>query len=85
MREVWRNHEIEIVSAEVATTSNTIVLLCSCYRPPSAGETWLNDFYNLLADVRNGYRNIVLAGDFNMQNILWDLVQKTTNKIAFIE
>ena len=42
----------------------------------------------LVGDICNEYRNVILAGgDFDMPNILWDLVEETTsaNEIAFIE
>ena len=47
------------------------LIVCSCYRPPNSNETWLTEFNNLLADIRNNYDDAILAGDFNFPNIIW--------------
>ena len=60
---------LEIVIVDVLTDSNTHLIVCSCYRPPQSNEAWLTEFSNLLADIRNNYDDVILAGDFNLPNI----------------
>ena len=58
--------------AGITATSNTSLLMCSCYRPPNSDHSWLDKFNNFMGDVCLGHSNIVLAGDFNMPHASWD-------------
>ena len=71
---------LEIVIVDVLTDSNTHLIVCSCYRPPHSNEAWLTEFSNLLADIRNNYDDVILAGDFNLPNINWHSDIDVTNE-----
>jgi hypothetical protein len=60
---------------------------CSCYRPTTADQNWLNNFNHYLNDVCNCYENIILVGDFNMPHISWNSPENTTGakEISFLE
>ena len=52
--------------AEITTTSNIKMLVCSCYRPPDAEKSWMNTFESFLQDVSTRHSNIVIAGDLSL-------------------
>jgi exonuclease III len=87
VREVHQNQYIEIISAEITTSSNSRLLICSCYRPPNADQNWLNNFNHYLNDVCSCYENIILVGDFNMPHISWNSPENTTGaiEISFLD
>ena len=41
VREINHNHDLEISVAELTTSSSMNLLICSCYRPPDADQTWM--------------------------------------------
>jgi exonuclease III len=59
------------VFVKLKLNSNSHLIVCSCYRPPNSNEAWLTEFNNFLADICNNYDNVILAGDFNFRNIVW--------------
>ena len=87
MREVHQNQYLEIISAEITTSSNSRLLICTCYRPPNADQNWLNNFNHYLNDVCSCYENIILVGDFNMPHISWNSPENTTGaiEISFLD
>jgi exonuclease III len=87
VREIQHGHDLEIAVAEITTTSNASLLICSCYRPPNSDHSWLDKFNNFMGDVCLGHSNIVLAGDFNMPHVSWDSPEKTSggNENTFVE
>ena len=87
VREVHQNQYLEIISAEITTSSNSRLLICSCYRPPNADQNWLNNFNHYLNDVCSCYENIILVGDFNMPHISWNSPENTTGaiEISFLD
>ena len=80
IREIKAGCNLEIVIVDVLTDSNTHLIVCSCYRPPHSNEAWLTEFSNLLADIRNNYDDVILAGDFNLPNINWHSDTDVTNE-----
>ena len=66
VREIEYKHELEVAVAEITTTSNIKMLICSCYRPPDAEKSWMNKFESFLQDVCSRHSKIVIAGDFNL-------------------
>lgn len=42
VREIEHNHDLEIAVAEITTSSNMKMLICSCYRPPDALKSWMD-------------------------------------------
>ena len=66
VREIEYKHELEVAVAEITTTSNIKIIVCSCYRPPEAEKSWMNKFESFLQDVCARHSNIVIAGDFNL-------------------
>ncbi|CAB4041282.1 Hypothetical predicted protein, partial [Paramuricea clavata] len=68
--------------AEITTTSNASLLICSCYRSPNSDHSLLDKFNNFMSDVCSQHSNIVLAGDFNMPRISWDSPEKTSGDFA---
>jgi hypothetical protein len=63
MRKVHQFQYLEIISAEITTSSNNRLLICSCYRPPNADQNWLNNFNHYLNYVCKCYENIIPVGD----------------------
>ena len=57
--------DIEVVSAELVTRSKLKYVICCCYRPPKAGQSWLENFNSFLEEVSSRYINIIICGDFN--------------------
>ena len=86
VQEIQHGHDLEISMAEITTTSNASLLICSCYRPPNSDHSWLDKFNNFMDDVCLRHSNIALAEDFNMPQI-WDTPEKTSgsNENAFVE
>ena len=80
IREIKADCNLEIVIVDVLTDSNTHLIVCSCYRPLHSNEAWLTEFSNLLADIRNNYDDVILAGDFNLPNINWHSDTDVTNE-----
>ncbi|CAB4038149.1 Hypothetical predicted protein, partial [Paramuricea clavata] len=85
VREIQHGHDLEISMAEITTTSNASLLICSCYRPPNSDHSWLDKFNNFMSDVCSQHSNIVLAGDFNMPRISWDSPEKTSGDFAGLQ
>jgi exonuclease III len=71
IREIKTDGHLEIVIIDILTDSNSHLIVRSCYRPPNSNEAWLTEFNNFLADICNNYDNVILAGDFNFRNIVW--------------
>ena len=66
VREIEYKQELEVALAEITTTSNIKMLVCSCYRPPDAEKSWMNEYESFLQDVCTRHSKIVIAGDFNL-------------------
>ena len=86
VREINHNHDLEISVAELTTSSNMNLLICSCYRPPDADQTWMDKFESFLQDVCTHHPKIVLAGDFNLPHVCWNSQELSTgtNENTFI-
>jgi hypothetical protein len=51
VREIQHGHDLEISMAEITTTSNASLLICSCYRPPNSDHSCLDKFNNFMGYV----------------------------------
>lgn len=78
---------LEIVSAELKTDSNQTLLFVSCYRPPDADQSWMDEFKNFLNYTSDKYKNVIVSGDLNLPNIPWNSIGNTTSaqELTFIE
>ncbi len=85
--EIEHNHDLEIAVAEVITSSNMKMLVCSCYRPPDAEKSWMDKFESFLQDVCTRYLKNVIAGDFNLPRVCWNSRENGTggNEHAFVK
>ena len=73
IREIKQNCDIEVTVAELTTALDTKLLVASCYRPPNEDKTWLERFNNFLDGICSNKANVILAGDFNLPQIPWNL------------
>ena len=87
VREIKHSHNLEFVLVELKTVSDSIFLICSCYRPPNADRTWIENFENFLDDVCSHHSKIVLVGDFNFPRASWNSREISTcvHETKFIE
>ena len=87
MHEFKHNYDLEIILAEITTTTNVKIILCSCYRPPNEAQTWIKRFNNFLGNIFSRHKHTILAGDFNLPQISWNSPEQTTgfSENAFIE
>lgn len=78
--------ELEIVSTELRTVTNQKILYCCCYRLPDANQCWMYKFKIYLQTICDLYENIIMAGDFNLPNIHWDMMENTSgaNELVFV-
>ena len=78
--------DLEIVSAELRTVTDTNFLFCCCYRPPNADLSWMDKFKTFLDTICDLYENVVIAGDFNLPNIPWRSIEKAAgiNELSFL-
>ena len=60
---------------------------CFCYRPPNEHPSWMDVFDNNLHEVCDQFDSMVIPGDFNLPDILWDSIDSASgvNELAFIE
>ena len=74
--------QLEIIFAEINTLTGQITLFCFCYVP-----IWMDVFDNFLHEVCDQFDNMVISGDFNLPDILWDSINSASgvNELAFIE
>ena len=87
VREIKHSHNLEFVLVELKTVSDSNFLICSCYRPPNADRTWIENFENFLNDVCSYHSKIVLVGDFNFPRASWNSREISTcvHETKFIE
>ena len=78
--------QLEIIFAEITTLTGQNILLCFCYRPPNEDPSWMDVFDNYLHEVCDQFNNMVIPGDFNLPDILWDSIDSASgvNELAFI-
>ena len=62
------------------------VLFCFTYGPPNKDPSWMDIFDNFLHEVCDHFDNMVISGDFNLPDILWDSLDSASrvNEVAFI-
>ena len=79
--------QLEIIFAEITTLTGQRSLFCFCYRPPNKNRSWMDVFDNFLNEVCDQFVNMVISGDFNLPDILWDSIDGASgvNELAFIE
>ena len=51
VREILHGHDLEISMAEITTTRNASLLICSCYRPPNSDHSWLDKFNDFMGEI----------------------------------
>ena len=78
---------LEIIFAKFTTLTGQRILFCFCYRPPNENPSWMDVFDNFVHEVCDQFDNIVVSGDFNLPDILWDSIDSASgvNELAFIE
>ena len=79
--------QLEIIFDEITTLTGQRILFCFCYRPPSEDPSWMDVFDNFLHEVCEKFDNMVISGDLNLPDILWDSIDSASgvNELAFIE
>ena len=62
-------------------------ILFLLYRPLKEDPSWMDVFNNFLHEVCDQFDNMVILGDFNLPDILWDSIDSASgvNELAFIE
>jgi hypothetical protein len=63
--------DIEVASTELVTSSKLKYVICCCYRPPNADQSWLEKPNSFLADVPPRYINVIICGDPNFPKLHW--------------
>ena len=67
----WSN-DLEILVIELLTVEPNKCLLCVCYKSPNSDlNDWLDLFMSLL-QVAEKYEKILITGDFNFPDLIWD-------------
>ena len=79
--------QLEIIFPEIITFSGQRILFCVCYGHPNKDPSWMDVFDNFLHEVCDQFDNMVISGDFNLPDILWDSIDSASgvNEPAFIE
>ena len=79
--------QLEIIFVEITTLTRQRILFCSCYGPPNKDPSWMDVFDYFLHEVCDQFDNMVISGDFNLPDILWDSIESASgvNELAFIE
>ena len=79
--------QLKIIFAEIITLTGQRILFCFCYGPPNEDPSWMDVFDNFLHEVCDQFDNMVISGDFNLPDILWDSIDSASgvNEPAFIE
>ena len=54
-------------------------MICCCYRPPNAAQSWLENFNSFLEEVSSRYINIIICGDFNFPKLQWHFSSATSS------
>ena len=66
--------QLEINFTEIPTLTGQIILFCFCYRSPNEDPSWMDVFDIFLHEVCDQFDNMVISGDFNLPDILWDSI-----------
>ena len=79
--------QLEIIFAKITTLTGQRILRCFCYRRPNKDPSSMDVFDNFLHEVCDQFGNMVISGDYNLPDILWDSIDSASviNKLAFIE
>ena len=48
------------------------ILFCFFYRPRNEDPSWMDVFDSFLHEVCDQFDNLVISGDFNLPDVLWD-------------
>ena len=62
--------QLEIVFAKITTLTGQRILRCFCYRPPNKDPSSM--------DVFDNFGNMVISGDYNLPDILWDSIDSAS-------
>ena len=79
--------QIIFTCAEITTLTGQRILFRFCYRQPNEDPSWMDLLDNFLHEVCDQFDNMVISGDFNLLDILWDSIDSTSgvNELAFID
>ena len=71
----------------ITTLNFKRILFCFWCRPLNEDPSWMDVFDNFLHEVCDQFQNMVISGDFNLPEILWDSINSASgvNELAFIE
>ena len=77
----------EVTFPKITTLTGQRILFCFCYTPVDEDLSWMDVFDNFLHEVCDQFDNMVISGDFNLPEILWDSIDSASgvNELAFIE
>jgi exonuclease III len=64
--------DLEVISAELISSSKLKFVICCCYRPPNAKQSWTEKFNLYMTELSSRYDNILICGDFNFPKIHWE-------------
>ena len=86
VRTIEHNYKLEMSVAEIVTSTDMKFLICTCYRPPDADNTWIKIFEMFLRGMCTRYSKIVITDDFNLKRACWNWQVDTSvgNKHAFV-
>jgi exonuclease III len=87
-REINFDTDLELVTVELTSKSNSKYLLCCCYKSQqNVNSQWLGKFNLFLTKSCSQYSNMLVCGDFNFPKISWKSLQPTTgvDEVQFTE
>ena len=67
VRTIEHNYKLEMSVAEIVTSTDMKFLICTCYRPPDADNTWMKIFEMFFRGMCTRYSKIVITDDFNLK------------------
>ena len=87
-REINFDTDLELVTVELTSKSNSKYLLCCCYKSQqNVNSQWLGKFNIFLNNSCSQYSNMLVCGDFNFPKISWKSLELTTgvDEVQFTE
>ena len=76
--------QLEIIFPQITTLTGQRILFCFTGHPKNS---WRDVFDNFWQEFCDQFNNMVISGDFNLPDILWDSIDIASgvNELAFIE
>ena len=71
--EIFSSKSVELIAVKVDLPSGKQLIVSSFYRPPSSGESYLNNFCEDLTALKQQHKKAIfhIGGDFNAPDIDW--------------